>query len=133
MQAGPEGLALHFEGACGEMAFAKATNRYWSGSVDTFRLADIGTAIQVRTRSNHSWDLLVRPSDADDDLFVLVTGWAPDYQVHGWIAGAAAKRPEWLKEYGGRPPAYFVPKDKLKSLGSLASLERESLPPGMAA
>lgn len=109
--AGYEGIGwdIHIEGAAGELAFAKAINRYWSGSVNTFKTGgDVG-ALQVRTRSKHSYELLVRDGDRDDDLFVLVTGTAPHFKVWGWIYGRDAKRPEWKQTHGNRPAAYFVP------------------------
>jgi hypothetical protein len=48
---GEDGWTHHVQGAMGEMAFAKATGRYWDGSVNTFKAGgDVGT-IQVRTPS----------------------------------------------------------------------------------
>lgn len=100
---------LHVEGACGEMAFAKAVNRYWDGSCSTFRTkADVG-ALEVRTRSKPWYELIVREDDADDSVFVLVTGRAPRYSVRGWIKAGDAKKAEWLQTHGGREAAYFVP------------------------
>lgn len=113
------GLGLHFEGAAGEMVFAKATGRYWSGSVDTYKTeGDVGP-IQVRTRSSHTYELLVRKDDADEDRFVLVTGRAPSYRVVGWLTGREAKQPEWLQTHGGREAAYFVPHNALHALAQL--------------
>ena len=63
----------HIEGACGELAVAKALGIYWDGSVNTFHSAgDVGN-IEVRTRSRHDYDLIVRPSDHLERRFVLVT------------------------------------------------------------
>ncbi len=103
------GWEVHINAAGGEIAGAKAMDRYWSGSVNTFRCGgDVGE-IQIKTRSAHHYDLLVRPQDRDDDIFVLVTGVIPDFRVHGWLRGRDAKKPEWLKTHGERPPAYFAP------------------------
>lgn len=110
---GASGWQVHIEGACGEVAFAKAAERYWSGSVNTFKDGgDVGD-VQVRTRSRHDYDLLVRPGDPDTARFVLVTGTAPTYRVWGWIRGSVAKSPHFLRTYGDRPAAYFVPKSEL--------------------
>ena len=112
------GWELHVEGACGELAAARALGRFWSPSVCTFKAADIGQVIQVRTRLEHHYDLLVRQGDADDQPFVLVTGTAPSYVVRGWIMGRDAKQPEWQREHGGRPTAFFVPQSELRDLES---------------
>lgn len=110
------GLGLHIEGACGELAFAKAVNRYWNGSVNTFSFGgDVGK-VQVRTRSRDDYDLIVRPADADLALYVLVTGLMPHYKVHGSISGLDAKSPQWQKSYGDRPMAYFVPQAALRPI-----------------
>jgi hypothetical protein len=110
-----DGWKVHVEGALGELAVAKALNRFWNGSVNTFKGGDLGR-LQVRTRSRHDYDLIVRDSDADDEYFMLVTGQCPSYQVHGYIKGADAKQPQWLQTHGDRPAAWFIPKDALTPL-----------------
>lgn len=107
---------LHVEGACGECAAAKAIGRYWNGSVNTYHDGgDIG-AIQVRTRSEDTYDLIIRDNDPDGALFVLVTGRAPQYCVRGYIRGRDGKRAEWRKTYGGRDAAFFVPQSALQPI-----------------
>lgn len=109
------GWNIHIEGAAGEMALAKMLDRYWDGSVGAFKKGgDVGK-IQVRTRSQPDYDLIVRDDDADDSWFVLVLGRIPHFTVVGYIKGADAKLPEFLQDYGGRPPAYFVPQQSLKA------------------
>jgi len=115
-----DGWGLHVEGAAGEMAVAKALNVYWTATVNTYKEGgDIGRRIQVRTRSKHDYELIVRPSDRDDDVFVLVTGKSPTFHVHGWIYGHEAKKEAYLKDYGNRDPAYFVPHCALKALNEV--------------
>lgn len=111
----------HIEGACGEIAAAKATGKYWGGSIGTFKAqGDLdGCGWEVRTRSRHDFDLIVRDDDADDRIFILVTGYAPNYSVRGWILAADAKRDEWRKDYGGHGPAYFVPMSSLRDMREL--------------
>lgn len=108
-----EGLSKHFEGACGELALCKAFGRHWGGTVNSFKSADVGRNVQVRTRARHDWELIVRQDDSDLDFFFLVTGSAPNYRVHGYIRGHDAKRPEWLANHGGHGEAYFVPQSQL--------------------
>lgn len=111
----------HIEGACGEVAVAKAMGRYWGGSVNTFKSGgDIdSTGWEVRTRSDHDYDLIIRDDDNDERVFILVTGSAPEYRVRGWIKAADAKRGEWRKDYGGHGAAYFVPPECLREMGDL--------------
>ena len=113
-----EGWSEHIEGACGEMAVAKMLGIFWDGSVNTWKANDL-PGLQIRTRSRHDFDLIVRPHDDDQACWVLVTGRCPEYRVHGWISGADAKRPEFLKTYGGRPAAYFVPAEELHGVDEL--------------
>jgi hypothetical protein len=113
-----DGWGLHVEGSGGEMAAAKVLNMYWDGAFDTYSRGDVG-ALQIRTRTKHDWDLIVRSKDSDDDRFVLVTGTMPTFHVHGWILGKAAKDERWLRTHGNRPPAYFVPQSELLSLDTL--------------
>jgi hypothetical protein len=86
-----EGWSEHIEGACGELAVAKILGRYWDGSVNTWKADDL-PGLQIRTRSRHDYDLIVRPGDDDQAAWVLVTGRCPEYRVRGWITGAEAKR-----------------------------------------
>jgi hypothetical protein len=108
------------EGACGEMAAAKALNRFWSPSCNTFMAPDIGQSIGVRTRSDHSYDLIIRERDNPDYAFVLVTGIAPSFLVHGWRFARDCRRDEWLKDYGERGhPCWGVPQAALMPIQDL--------------
>jgi hypothetical protein len=107
---------VDIEGACAEIAAAKAINRYWEPGVNTFKSADIGTNIQVRATKGASHCLIVREADRDDHFYLLVTGVAPTFHVVGWIRGADAKRPAYLRDYNDRPAAYFVPQHALRPL-----------------
>lgn len=111
--------SAHILGALGECAFAKGTNRYWSGSVNTFKDPDVGDNIQIRTRSKHNYDLIVRDNDRDDDVYVLVTGGPTEFVLHGWMRCADAKQQQWRANYGDYGDAYFVPKHCLKPLDPL--------------
>lgn len=117
---GLDGWSVHIEGAAGEMAVAKALNLYWGGSVNTFKsLGDIGSQLEVRTRSKDYYELIIRPNDKDDSRYVLVTGRAPNYNVVGWIKGKDAKQEKWSKTHGNRPAAFFVPHKELNDIGTI--------------
>lgn len=113
-----DGWGVHIEGACGEMAVAKLLNIYWTGNLNRLRDADVGK-LEVRTRSNHDYDLLLHKTDDPDASWILVTGKAPVFVVHGWIAGRAGMMKEYWKDPAKGRPAYFVPKSELEPIESL--------------
>lgn len=111
---------IHILGACGEVAFAKATNRYWSGSVNTFKTGgDVGGHIQIRTRSKSNYDLIVRDNDNDDDIFVLVTGGPAEFDVKGYMRASDAKAEKYKANWGNYGEAYFVPQSELRPIRDL--------------
>jgi len=114
-----DGWGIHIEGAAAEMCVAKWLGRFWSPSVNTFRAPDLEGGIQVRLRSRHEYELIVRPTDDDTHRFVHVTGEIPNFRIRGWITGSDAKREEWEQTHGGRPKAWFVPNDGLNPLESI--------------
>lgn len=120
------GWSYDIEGALGEIAAAKALNLYWSGSVNSFGECDLG-GIQIRTRSKAYYDLLVRPRDDENCIWVLVTGSAGTYDVVGWINGTEAKQEQWLKTPNDREPAYFIPKSALKPIETLSHADIEQV------
>lgn len=110
------GWSENIEGAAGEMAFAQARREYWSCPVGNFHGHDV-RGFQVRTTPHRDGHLIVRPDDRDADLFVLVTGRIPRLRICGWMACRDAKVSEfWTVTNDGRPPAWFVPIDRLRDL-----------------
>jgi hypothetical protein len=109
----------HIEGALAELAAAKALNVYWSAPVNTFKTGgDLGQ-YEVRLGFEDDYRLIIRNDDADEKIYILVVGRAPTFRVAGWMLGRDARKPQWLRSPGGRPPAWFVPRSKLRSLGTL--------------
>lgn len=116
-----DGWTKHIEGACGEMAVGKLLGRYWSASVNQFRRAggDV-PPYEVRTRSEHHYDLQIRDNDDPERVFILVTGQCPTFCVRGWLrAKEAHPHREWRQRYGGRAEAWFAPADALHPLATL--------------
>lgn len=109
-------LGIHVLGAAGELAVARVLGRYWGGDISTFKRADLGRSVQVRTGSKPSHSLIIRPDDSLEDVYVLVTGTPTRLRVHGWIRGAEARKDEWMQAHAGRPPAWFVPQSALRPL-----------------
>lgn len=111
----------HIEGACGELAVAKMLGMqdYWHGeeNIDTFRRkADVLGNIEVKTRSRHDYELLIRQYDMEnldgEKLFVHVTGTAPNFMIRGWLSSATLTEDPtrwWKTIINNRPPAWFVP------------------------
>lgn len=116
---GDSAWQIHIEGACGELAVAKALNIHNSHTINTFKEADLGRSIQVRTRSKGHYDLIVRPDDDDDEVFVLVTGAVPDFEIRGWIWGREAKQEKYRANYGGYGEAWFVPAAALRHIETI--------------
>lgn len=114
------GVNVHVLGSAGEMAFCKAFNIYWPCTVNVFKsIGDVGAGVEIRTRSKPWYDLLVRQNDFDDRVFVHITGDDEDdltFHVKGWLCGKEAKRRLFMKDHGGREPAYFVNEDCLHSI-----------------
>ena len=110
----------HVIGALGECAFAKAMGLYWDGSVGRFagQGADVG-AFQIRTRSE-ALPLIIRPADADTDVFVLVHRGRDmkEWTLAGWMRGAEAKRCGILTNMQGGQ-RYLVDADRLHKMADL--------------
>ena len=114
---------IHILGALGEAAFAKGTNRYWNGGVNTFKGSDVGKNIQVRTRSQHSYELIVRRADHDSDIYVLVTGGPQVFVLRGWMLCSDAKQDKYLANHGNHGEAFFVPQCDLHPIEQLICKE----------
>ena len=115
------GWGVHVNGACGELAVAKLTGRYWDGSVDTYKAGgDMGAQVNIRTRSLHHYELIVRPGDTYSGYWILVTGVAPRFIVRGYVFGQEIIHVGRVDDFGnGRPPAYVVSHDKLRDMADL--------------
>lgn len=103
-------------GAVGELAFAKYREIPWDGSVDTFHNVPDVAGVEVRATAYEDGHLVIRDNDADDRIFVLVTGSAPEVEIRGWIRGIDAKRDEFLRDPHGYRQAWFVPQGALGRL-----------------
>jgi hypothetical protein len=116
-------LEAHINGARGEIGFAKIVGARWQSSVGTFKSGyDVGK-LQVRTRSKHDFELIVRPDDAplEGQPFVLMVGNFSLFAVVGWMIGRDARREEWWQRHGDRPGAWFVPQAALRDISELSS------------
>jgi len=109
------GWHIDIEAACAEMAVAKHFNLYWDGSVNTFKLPDVG-GFQVRHTQKLDGCLIVRPSDSDREMYLLIVGSSPVYFIVGWCYGHEAKQEQYVVGYNDMPPAWFVPQEYLHDI-----------------
>lgn len=112
------GWDIDIEGACAELACAKALRLYWPGTVGSFHEPDIPPDVQVRWTAHEDGKLIVRADDDNTHKFVLVIGIAPRYHIAGWIYGADAKQAGWAQAPNGRPAAFFVPQADLRAFNT---------------
>jgi hypothetical protein len=108
-------------GALGELAAAKALNRFWiMGINDKKDDPDVFPDIQVRTRSEDHWDLKLTDEDPVHHRYVLVVGREPDFRIAGWIWGYEGVKVAKIEDYGNRgSPAMWVTQDKLRDAHEL--------------
>lgn len=116
---GVDGEDKHVSGAAGEIALAKALGLYPGFTINTFKAADLGPNIQVRTRSERNYNLYVRPNESDEEIFVVVLDTSPEFLVLGWLKGVDAKRVGIPETFGNRPMAHFVQNDLLRDISEL--------------
>lgn len=110
----------HIVGACGELTLAKALDRHWLGSPGTLDPEGDVAGYQVRTTTLPGGCLIVKPSDPDAAVFVLVVGPEPAYRIAGWMVGGDAKVPRWWRADVAFP-AWFVPQSALAPFDVVAA------------
>jgi hypothetical protein len=111
-------VEIDYLGAWGEIAVAKALGIEFIPTVNTFKAADIGVNLQVRTTDWPNGHLLVKDRDNDDHIYILCRcPRFPKFEIVGWCFGREAKNPDWLTDFG----AYSVPNNKLRSIETLNS------------
>ena len=119
---GSKALDIHLLGAAGEMAVAShlGMKDFLYKEMQAKRgSADLPGDIDVKTRSRHSYDLMVQKNENPDKRFVLVTIEKSTTLIHGWCYGRDAMNPSfWADPAGGRP-AYFVEKKHLRPMETL--------------
>jgi hypothetical protein len=82
------------EGICGEFAFCKAVNLYPDMSISPRKGGDDvllnGKKIDIKTTKYKSGKLLARRSKSEtpSDVYVLIVGVRPDYNIVGWCSSA---------------------------------------------
>ena len=123
---GPEGggkaLRAHMLGAAGELAVATllGLREFLYAETEAKRGSfDLPPNIDTKTRSRHWHDLICQLDEAPGKALVLVTMENKTCLVHGWISSDEAMKEQWRKDPAKGRPAYFVPKEALKSIDDL--------------
>jgi hypothetical protein len=120
---GSKALDIHLLGAAGEMAVASylGLKEHLFKETEAKRGSNDLPGIDVKTRSKHSYDLIVQRNESPDKKFVLVTIQDKTTLIHGWCYGRDAMKEEfWADPARGRP-AYFVTKEHLRPMESLTN------------
>ena len=120
-------LCAHIQGAIGELVVAKARNLYFMPTINTFKGADIGANVQVRLRTKHEWQMIIRDDDDPEHIFVHVTGTGPTYCIRGWAYAKDVMKPEYRQNYGNRVESWFVPEEALNPFQIKAKEKKDAI------
>jgi hypothetical protein len=119
---GDKALQVHLLGAAGEMAVASylGMKEHLYQEKEARRGSDdLPGGIDVKTRSCHSYDLIVQKGSDARKKFVLVTISRQQTLIWGWCWGEEAMDEKfWADPARGRP-AYFFPRSMLRPMESL--------------
>lgn len=118
---GSKALDIHLLGAAGEMAVASflGMKEHLYQETEARRGSDDLPGIDVKTRSRHSYDLIVQKQEDPRKKFVLVTISQQQTLLWGWCYGREALQERfWADPARGRP-AYFVGKEHLRPMETL--------------
>lgn len=120
-----DGGTLHVLGVKGEYFVACVTGRKWIHLKNTFkRIPDVDDW-EVRTRSRHSYELMLRPGDALHRVQILVTtsGYAAvDFWARGWTYGTDVSTDEFWGDPNGKGYAWWVSPSSLHPMDELPGL-----------
>lgn len=119
---GSKALDIHLLGAAGEMAVASylGMKSFLYQEKEAKRgSCDLPGNIDVKTRSKISYDLIVQKRENPDKRFVLVTIENKEILIHGWCYGHEAMQEKYWADPARNRPAFFVPKEVLKSIDDI--------------
>lgn len=114
--ASDRGIEIHLEGAWSEGAFCYIFGLPLSLGIDTFKAADIGANIQIRSTKYPGGKLLVKKQDNPEHIYVLMCGEFPTYRAAGYITGQEARQEKYwgeLKSHYSGPPCFIIPQSEL--------------------
>ena len=86
-------------------------------TLNTFKnSADVGSRIEVKHTSWLDGHLIVKPSDRDRDLAVLVVGESPNYTIIGWLPVSMAKSARFKSDQSN---SWWVSQINLRPMDSI--------------
>lgn len=112
---GKEAMNYHLCGALGEMAVASYLDleEHLYQDLTPVRGSCDLPLIDVKSRSNHRYELLCQTDDHDEKILVLVTVQNSEIRLHGWMESYWAKTYPIVSFRSGRP-AHVVPQADLQ-------------------
>ncbi len=120
---GSKALDIHLLGAAGEVAVASylGLKEHLFKETEACRGSDdLPGGIDVKTRSRHSYDLIVQKQEDPQKRFVLVTICGQQTLIWGWCYGREAMQERYWSDPARGRPAFFVPKERLHSIDTLS-------------
>lgn len=100
--------------AMGEMVLAGALNVYWEARTDLGEHAPVA-GFEVRTRPSSDDELIIKPDDRDEAVYVLVVQKDErTFRIVGKIRGSEAKQADWWRETTPEGPGWVVPQSALQ-------------------
>ena len=111
-------IARDAEAIGAEMVVAKFLGyKDFKATAGTFKhQADVGSSIEVKHTAWKDGHLIIKPSDRNSDIAVLVTGESPNYTIVGWLPIAVAKSKRFKSD---RDDSWWVSQINLQPLESL--------------
>ena len=122
---GEKALQAHLMGARGEVAVAsylRLKGKLFTELNPIKGSCDLPFSIDVKTRSNHSYDLLCFLDEEDEKRLVLVTDQLGKLIIHGWILARDAKQQKYRKSYSPGRLNYAIPQSDLRPISELRQL-----------
>ena len=119
---GDKALEIHLLGAAGEMAVGSylGLKHLLYKESEAKRGSDDLPGMDIKTRSKHSYDLIVQRNEDPHKKFVLVTIENHRTLIHGWCWGKEAMDERYWADPARNRPAYFFPKELLHNMEELA-------------
>jgi hypothetical protein len=120
---GSKALDIHLLGAAGEVAVASylGLKEHLFKEKEARRGSDdLPGGIDVKTRSRHSYELIVQKQEDPQKRFVLVTIHGKQTLIWGWCYGREAMQERYWSDPARGRPAFFVPKERLHPIDTLS-------------